>query len=92
MNFRGFDTCGQSQASCLPLCPATATSGAENEANAEVPLQAGFKSEHILMDPHVKMPNFTAEMNMFTAWYNLVSIAPHSGQLTEGVFLYNSPI
>lgn len=43
----------------------------------EWPLEAGFKSELIPTDLHVKMPKFRAEINMFTAWYNtvLVSIA-----------------
>ena len=33
------------------------------------PLEAGSKSESIPIDPHVKMPNFTAEINIFKAWY-----------------------
>ena len=44
----------------------------------ECPLEAGSRSESISIHPHVKMPNFTAGINMFTAWYNkkiLVSIA-----------------
>ena len=51
-----------------------------NEANAEehkeqklqffeCPLGAGSKRESIPIDSHVIMPNFTAEINMFTAWY-----------------------
>ena len=35
----------------------------------EFPLEAGSKSESIPIDPHVKMPNFTAEINTFTEWY-----------------------
>ena len=35
----------------------------------EWPLEAGSKSESIPIDIHVKMPNFTAEINMFIAWY-----------------------
>ena len=34
----------------------------------EWPLEAGSKGESIPIDPHVKMPNFIAEINMFTAW------------------------
>uniref|UniRef100_A0A1A8KZZ5 Uncharacterized protein n=1 Tax=Nothobranchius pienaari TaxID=704102 RepID=A0A1A8KZZ5_9TELE len=33
------------------------------------PLGAGVRSEQILIDSHVKNTNFTAEINMFTAWY-----------------------
>ena len=32
-------------------------------------IEAGSKSKSIPMDTHVKMVNFTAEINMFTAWY-----------------------
>ena len=55
-----------------------ATSEAKNKAKAEVPkkfsewpLEAGSKSESIPIHSHVKMPNFTAEINMFTAWHIL---------------------
>ncbi|MDF4311626.1 hypothetical protein P3389_34060, partial [Vibrio parahaemolyticus] len=53
--------------------------GLKNKANTEKcqklqffewPLEAGSRSESIYIDPRVKMPNFTAEINMFTAWYN----------------------
>ena len=32
------------------------------------PLEADSKNKSIPIDPHVKMANFTAEMNIFTAW------------------------
>ena len=37
----------------------------------EWPPEAGSKSESISIHPHVKIPNFTAEINLFTAWYKL---------------------
>uniref|UniRef100_A0A8C6LZM6 Gfo/Idh/MocA-like oxidoreductase domain containing 1 n=1 Tax=Nothobranchius furzeri TaxID=105023 RepID=A0A8C6LZM6_NOTFU len=33
------------------------------------PLGAGVRGEQILIDTHVKNTNFTAEINMFTAWF-----------------------
>ena len=33
------------------------------------PVGSGSKSESIFIDPHVKMSNFTAQINMFTAWF-----------------------
>ena len=33
------------------------------------PLEAGSKNKSIPIDPNVKMPNFTAEINMSTVWY-----------------------
>lgn len=35
----------------------------------ELPLEAGSKRESIPIDAHVKMLNFTAELNIFPAWY-----------------------
>ena len=32
------------------------------------PLEAGTKKKSICIDPRIKMPNFPAEINMFTAW------------------------
>uniref|UniRef100_A0A673GKP7 Membralin-like n=1 Tax=Sinocyclocheilus rhinocerous TaxID=307959 RepID=A0A673GKP7_9TELE len=42
-----------------------------NISAASVPpgQEAGSKRESVPLTPHVKMPNFTAEKNMFTAWY-----------------------
>lgn len=36
----------------------------------------------ILITPSVKMPNFTAEKNMFTAWYKKNNIFPNSDNCT----------
>lgn len=57
----------------------TATSGAEKKMKPTQKCQNlqllkwlvedGSKSESIPIDPHVKMPNSTAEINPFTAWY-----------------------
>lgn len=33
------------------------------------PVEARSKSESLVIDPYVKMPNFTPEINMFTHWY-----------------------
>lgn len=32
-------------------------------------LEAGSKRESITTEPRLKMPNFVAEINMFTAWF-----------------------
>ena len=40
------------------------------------PLEAVSKGESIPIDPRVKMPNLTAEINIFTAWYQKPVGAP----------------
>ena len=60
-----------------------------NEANVEVPklqfidcpLEADSKSQSIPIDPHVKMPNFTAEINMFTACKHVIQPIPPTLQV-----------
>lgn len=39
-----------------------------NFQGAEKWLEAGSKSKSVAIDHHVKMPNKTAEINIFTAW------------------------
>ena len=41
-----------------------------------------FQRQSIPTDPHVKMPNFTAELNMFTAWF-----ITHSFKLYTGFYI-----
>lgn len=45
----------------------TANSGAD-----KWPFEAGSKSQSVPIDLCIKMPNFTAEINMFTAWLCLL--------------------
>ena len=56
---------------------------------AEWWLEVGSKTESIPIDHHVKMPNFTAEINMFTVQKNDFGLPVHDNS-TWGELLYNS--
>lgn len=70
----------------------------KNKADAEVqflewPLEAGSKSKSSPTEPHVKMANFIAEINMLTAWYtqwfwSLWPISPFKFYITYSFKLY----
>lgn len=59
-------------------------------------LEPRFKSESILTDYHIKMPTFTAEIIMFTAWYKnsfvLHRSFVHSCSCTRCEFAYDSTV
>lgn len=69
-----FPWCSDLECNANPLSlPSGDLSGCEvkcqNLQFIDWPLEAGSKREQIPIQPHVKMPKFTAEINMFTAWF-----------------------
>lgn len=53
----------------------------------EWPLEAGFKSNSSSTEPHIHISNSSAEINIFTVWYQKIKKKEMCDNCMEGEFL-----